>query len=703
MKRKLLFAAALVAGALGFNANAQTKKDVTSDYLQNPSFEFSAENTKLTGNIKASNAQTLSIYGWTQNLNGINNYNNTEVVNNTTAGTSSKHGAVKSADSDYHLYFRKGWSDNATPDVSFTSNAFNLPAGQYEITCSYILEECNRISNLTKGSYLTVKISDGDTDIATGKVNAHYYGSAVNDGNVDNIKYTDEWNTLTIAFKLEESKNVSIAAILTPRGGVNTELSLDKFVINEVTIENKATVDDYTNLQNAIDNIEENLGFDEGDYAPFDVFNTLVKAKAITSDIDNPKDVVVGLIDDLESLVANKTEVNAVYDGTFVKAQNSGAPIGWTMSDDVLGGATHSRVFNPDARLSEFNETNSGFFVRFDGNYSTKGSMYYYGRTEGYTMPLKADTYYTVSFDFTNWADNGSAEAPLRLNVSGPEGFEAVYKTVNTTKNAVLTSNTETEKMVITFKTANAGNYVINLQNPGASISHNVVVSNITLKRTPIVTIDEEEAYTPSNATADVVELKRTIKEGINTIVLPFDVKDVEGVFGEGSTVYVVNSYADGNISFEKSANGIEANVPCLLDAANATDGKGTYTFENVTLKSATELKSDDVDGVQLVGIYSTTDVPQDANSYVVSDGALYFVDSKVNIKATRAYFTVEGASEAGVKSISMSFGDDATGIVNVVESEAKSGKIYDLQGREVKNPARGIYIIDGKKVFLNK
>ena len=45
---------------------------------------------------------------------------------------------------------------------------------------------------------------------------------------------------------------------------------------------------------------------------------------------------------------------------------------------------------------------------------------------------------------------------------------------------------------------------------------------------------------------------------------------------------------------------------------------------------------------------------------------------------------------------------DEVTGITDV-EPTAKGSelKVYDLQGRRVANPGRGIYIVDGKKVMF--
>ena len=642
MKRKLLFAAALVAGALGFNANAQSEAEYQSA------------------------------------LAAITDGNYYQVY--TTVG-----------DNNYYLKSDGKLTANKDEAYNFQFKAENAEGTLYET--GWNLGDCNFSNpNMSNGNIVNgdgIRIDPDRQNRNSWERQVFFLG--------ENGKY---------AVRATNSTSTSWGAnsywtVLTgPKAGY---ASVANYVwqLEDVT----ATEDDYEALDGAIEDVEptvagKTLGFDKGEYAPYKTpLYLLTVAKAINKDVANLKTTVNAITQALldAQWVANTEEMDAVYDGTFGNATNDGAPLGWRMSNNTLGGEMHARAFVNNDKLTEFNNnTNSGFYVRFDGTSSDTGSMYYYGDTEGYTMPLKADTYYTVSLDFKNW--NNTASKPLRLNVAGPSDYKK-EKTVNSASARAENDNNAPTKLSLTFKTEDEGDYVISLQCPGG-VGGLFVVSNITLKRTPIVTIDEEEDYTPSNATADVVELKRTIKEGINTIVLPFDVKDVEGVFGEGSTVYVVKSYADGNISFEESANGIEANVPCLLDAAKATDGKGTYTFENVTLVAEASPKAEK-DGVSFIGTYAPTTLNSD--SYVVSNNMLYLVDSKVNVKSTRAYFTVEGASEAGVKSISMSFGDDATGIVNVATSEAKSGKIYDLQGREVKNPARGIYIIDGKKVFLNK
>jgi hypothetical protein len=217
--------------------------------------------------------------------------------------------------------------------------------------------------------------------------------------------------------------------------------------------------------------------------------------------------------------------VNAVYDGTFANAENNGAPAGWTMSNNTLGGDYHARALVSDDRLTEFNETNSAFFLRFDHTNSDEGSMYFYGRTTGYTMPLKANTYYLVTVDFAGWGSTGN---PLRINVSGPEGFEAVSQHENTSYNADSESGYTPQQFSIYFKTAAAGNYEISFQNPGASKKHNVVISNVTLKTAAeINTVYLAGSFNDWNTTAS--EMEKVGDYSYSCVVdLTNDNKDVE-------------------------------------------------------------------------------------------------------------------------------------------------------------------------------
>ena len=71
-------------------------------------------------------------------------------------------------------------------------------------------------------------------------------------------------------------------------------------------------------------------------------------------------------------------------------------------------------------------------------------------------------------------------------------------------------------------------------------------------------------------------------------------------------------------------------------------------------------------------------------------------------LKARRAYLAIPASSEAGIR-IRFDGEDTPTGIdeVESTTDKVQSATIYDLQGRRVVNPTKGIYIVNGKKVYM--
>ena len=77
-----------------------------------------------------------------------------------------------------------------------------------------------------------------------------------------------------------------------------------------------------------------------------------------------------------------------------------------------------------------------------------------------------------------------------------------------------------------------------------------------------------------------------------------------------------------------------------------------------------------------------------------------FYLYTGAKIACNTAYMNY---SDAGAKKMILSFGDDTpTSIKGVTEdaSESRQNVVYDLQGRRVQNPQKGIYIVNGKKVL---
>lgn len=50
---------------------------------------------------------------------------------------------------------------------------------------------------------------------------------------------------------------------------------------------------------------------------------------------------------------------------------------------------------------------------------------------------------------------------------------------------------------------------------------------------------------------------------------------------------------------------------------------------------------------------------------------------------------------------LQIAYDDETTAIVSIEQGEVKDVKFYDLQGRRVEKPAKGVFIVNGKKVLM--
>ncbi|MBO7280004.1 MAG: hypothetical protein J6V00_02450, partial [Bacteroidaceae bacterium] len=72
-----------------------------------------------------------------------------------------------------------------------------------------------------------------------------------------------------------------------------------------------------------------------------------------------------------------------------------------------------------------------------------------------------------------------------------------------------------------------------------------------------------------------------------------------------------------------------------------------------------------------------------------------------VSLKPFRWYMKVEARSGAALpKEVRIRHIDDITN-VEEIEAVAEDNIYYDLSGRRVENPTKGIYILNGKKVYV--
>ena len=193
-----------------------------------------------------------------------------------------------------------------------------------------------------------------------------------------------------------------------------------------------------------------------------------------------------------------------------------------------------------------------------------------------------------------------------------------------------------------------------------------------------------------------VTEVPLTIAANdYTTLCLPFNVK-----LPENSAVkaYYASAAAGEVLKLEEITNGIiPANEGVILH--NTSEAEAANISLAITTDEATLTTN------KLKGVTAKHEGYTKLNNYVLAakNGATAFYKANFTaITANKAYLPV--ANVQGVQGVMMafSFGDEVTGIDNVNAAAPAAKKYYDLQGRRVLYPAKGIFVTeDGQKVLF--
>lgn len=172
-------------------------------------------------------------------------------------------------------------------------------------------------------------------------------------------------------------------------------------------------------------------------------------------------------------------------------------------------------------------------------------------------------------------------------------------------------------------------------------------------------------------------------------------------------------TFYNENYSFEADANTQVFKVTLSGDqlTMHEVEDKIVDNSTAVVLKSSdspvmtlTSLSSTNEDGNSLTGTSTEIKTTGPNNYYVLNykeaTGVGFYKLSNVSgtIGANKAYLTYG----AGAREFFL-FDDDATGISTTLNDnvEMTDDNVYDLLGRRVQNPTKGLYIVNGKKVII--
>lgn len=164
-----------------------------------------------------------------------------------------------------------------------------------------------------------------------------------------------------------------------------------------------------------------------------------------------------------------------------------------------------------------------------------------------------------------------------------------------------------------------------------------------------------------------------------------------------GVEVYTISEVGEGFVMMEAVEGALPANTGVILKNA------GTYTFKTAAKDVAS------IEGNMLHG--SVEDSYVEGSAYVLANGAegVGFYKAELNKdaegnagsthflnNANKAYLPVVANSQV----LRFNIGE-TTGIEGVIESTNANAAIFDLSGRRVAKMQKGIYIVNGKKVYV--
>jgi hypothetical protein len=221
-----------------------------------------------------------------------------------------------------------------------------------------------------------------------------------------------------------------------------------------------------------------------------------------------------------------------------------------------------------------------------------------------------------------------------------------------------------------------------------------------------VISDNGQEIYVYKQFSAGDAQYKRTFThDTYGTIVLPFAVNNPSNVFVR-QAVFTGYSSAENKMTFSCTSM-IAPNTPHLFKVLPTVSGESTLSGPvNGTVEKTAEAKSPIFEGAQFAGTFEGLRAEDASPVYVV--GAVGKIGRTTNaLKPGRCYFTREDPDNfaRSFDGTTIEFIDeDGTTTINeheLNESHELSGAVYDLQGRRVENPTKGLYIVNGKKVVI--
>ena len=222
---------------------------------------------------------------------------------------------------------------------------------------------------------------------------------------------------------------------------------------------------------------------------------------------------------------------------------------------------------------------------------------------------------------------------------------------------------------------------------------YNNIPSNEAIEQGCVLSVQQNTTYPISISQA-----------GYASLCLPFSVTLPES----GLTAYKVsdiskNENNQNELTLVNIGNTIAAGEPVILEGS-AADYTLTINTENGTKSTGNILTGASVKRTGITDEYYALAYKSLNSENADAKTAGFFRVTTTNMPANKAYLLKKDipAQAFGAALFFFNFNNGTTGILNVVNTDNNSNVYYDLNGRRVLYPTRGIYVKgNGQKVFI--
>ncbi len=227
------------------------------------------------------------------------------------------------------------------------------------------------------------------------------------------------------------------------------------------------------------------------------------------------------------------------------------------------------------------------------------------------------------------------------------------------------------------------------------------VQSNADATQTEIETAAQtlNDAVTAAQADVALKRITLTIPAKSFMARIDADKRQIETAVA-GVKLYSVKSVTNTEVELTAELSVIATEMPYFIYNDNDTEVEVSIVVSSNDPDNV-DYDSDHFKGTLVDKTFTDEDM-QAADHYVLTGHNFVWVKDAGTLAAGKCWIELVPSSPAHARALSIVFEGETTGISTVkTDADTKDAVIYDLQGRRVMQPTKGLFIVNGKKVVI--